>query len=121
VCLAYNPATDGRPGIDTTVQKLARRRYDRDRLDHVGLAFDGPTFAIAMDALDHPGPAKLGRIDRSVCATDTMPGVSRPEADAKLAEYVAILETALGPDGPRADGEPPTACYVKPRRAPACG
>jgi hypothetical protein len=105
-----------RGGRNIVVQRLCPGH----RVDHVGVAFDGPTFAITMDALDHPGRAKPGRIDRAVCATDTMPGVSRPEADAKLAEYAGILDAALGPNGPRAEGEPPMACYVKPRRGRAC-
>jgi triacylglycerol lipase len=104
-------------GSNIVVQRLCPGH----RVDHVGLAFDGPTFAIAMDALDHSGPAKLRRIDRAVCRTDTMPGVSRPEADAKLAEYAAILDAALGPNGPRAEGEPPAACYVRARRGRRCG
>ena len=103
-------------GRNIVVQRLCPGH----RVDHVGLAFDGPTFAIAMDALDHSGPARLGRIDRAVCATDTMPAVSRPEADAKLAEYAGILDAALGPNGPRAEGEPPPACYVEPRRGRPC-
>jgi hypothetical protein len=110
----------GRGGAEGRAQHRRPAAVPGPRVDHVGVAFDGPTFAITMDALDHPGRAKPGRIDRAVCATDTMPGVSRPEADAKLAEYAGILDAALGPNGPRAEGEPPMACYVKPRRGRAC-
>jgi triacylglycerol lipase len=81
-------------------------------VDHVGLAFDGPTYAIVMDALEHPGPARLSRISRAACQTDTMPGVTRAQANAELAIYSTILATALGPNGPRAQSEPPLACYV---------
>jgi triacylglycerol lipase len=81
-------------------------------VDHVSLAFDGPTYAIVRDALTHAGTAKLSRINRSVCSTDTMPGVTRTEANAKLAEYSKILAVALGPNGPRAQGEPRLARYV---------
>jgi triacylglycerol lipase len=81
-------------------------------VDHVSLAFDGPTYAIVRDALTHAGTAKLSRINRSVCSTDTMPGVTRPEANAKLAAYSKILAAALGPGGPRAQGEPRLARYV---------
>jgi pimeloyl-ACP methyl ester carboxylesterase len=82
------------------------------QVDHVSLAFDGPTSAIVFDALEHHGHAKLNRISRSACNTDTMPGVTRPEANAKLAEYSAILANDLGPHGPRAKREPALACYV---------
>jgi pimeloyl-ACP methyl ester carboxylesterase len=92
------------------------------RVDHNGLAFDGPTYAIAVDALDHRGPARPSRIDRSVCGQDTMPGVAREEADARLSAYGATLAELLGPSGPKATGEPPLACYATLRcRRPAGG
>jgi hypothetical protein len=80
---------------------------------HVSLAFDGPAYAIATDALDHKGPAKLSRIDAgAACSQPTMPGVTLDEAFAKLAQYAGMLTSLLGPDGPKAQGEPPLACYV---------
>lgn len=81
-------------------------------VDHIGLAFDGPTYAIVLDALDHKGPAKPSRIDPAVCLTDTMPGVDRADADARLLAYSPTLAELLGPNGPKAQGEPPLACYV---------
>jgi triacylglycerol esterase/lipase EstA (alpha/beta hydrolase family) len=81
-------------------------------VDHLGLAFDGPTYAIVIDALDHRGPADPSRIDRAVCATDTMPGVDRADAEARVLEYSATLAVLLGPTGPKAEDEPPLACYV---------
>jgi triacylglycerol lipase len=91
-----------------TVQDLCPDHH----VDHNGLPFDGPTYAIAVDALDHRGPAKLSRIDPAVCQQDTMPGVTRAEAEAKLQAYSATLAQLLGPNGPKAKGEPPLACYV---------
>jgi hypothetical protein len=41
-----------------------------------------------------------------------MPGVTEAEANAELEEYNVILGQALGPNGPRAQGELPLACYV---------
>jgi triacylglycerol lipase len=81
-------------------------------VDHVSLAFDGPASAIVLDALTHAGPARLSRINRAVCQTDTMPGVTRVEANHELTIYQAILAKALGPTGPRAHGEPRLECYV---------
>ncbi len=81
-------------------------------VDHLGLAFDGPTYAIVVDALDHRGPADPGRIDRSVCQTDTMPFVDRADAEARVLAYQGTLLQLLGPNGPKAEGEPPLACYV---------
>jgi pimeloyl-ACP methyl ester carboxylesterase len=80
---------------------------------HNDLPFDGPTYAIAADALDHAGPADLTRIDpAAACASDTMPGVDRADAEARLAAYTATLVQLLGPDGPKSPGEPPLACYA---------
>jgi triacylglycerol lipase len=97
-----------RGGTNVSVQQLCPGRY----VDHASLAFDAATFAIAVDAIDHVGPARLGRIDRSICGQDTMPGVTRAEANAKLIEYIPQLLAALRPGGPRAKREPRLACYV---------
>jgi hypothetical protein len=82
------------------------------QVDHVSLAFDGPTYAIVMDALRHNGPARLSRISRAACQTDTMPDVTRAEANQELAQYQVILAKALGPAGPRAVSEPALKCYA---------
>jgi hypothetical protein len=79
---------------------------------HNDLPFDGPAWAMAIDALDHRGPAELNRIDPAACAQDTVPGVSRADAEARLAAYSATLGQLLGPTGPKAEGEPPLAPYA---------
>jgi triacylglycerol esterase/lipase EstA (alpha/beta hydrolase family) len=83
------------------------------RVDHVGTAYDGPTFAIALDALRHPGPAKPRRI-ADPCAREVMPGVTPAQAQAKVASYQSKLSQLLGPNGPKAPGEPPLARYARP-------
>ncbi len=81
---------------------------------HNDLPFDGPGYAIVTDALDHAGPANLSRIDpAAACADDTMPGVDRAYANSRLAGYSATLAGYLGPNGPKAEGEPPLAPYVR--------
>jgi triacylglycerol lipase len=102
------PAATLRGASNVSVQQLCPGRY----VDHASMAFDAAAFAIAVDALDHEGPAKLNRIDRSICQQDTMPGVTRAEANAKLQEYIPALLAALRPGGPRAKREPRLACYV---------
>jgi pimeloyl-ACP methyl ester carboxylesterase len=79
---------------------------------HVNLAYDGPTSAIVLYALKHDGHVRLGAINRSACNHPLMPGVTQAKVNAVLAQYNAILAKALGPDGPRAPGEPKLACYV---------
>jgi triacylglycerol esterase/lipase EstA (alpha/beta hydrolase family) len=93
------------------IQQLCPGRY----VDHNSAVFDAVSFAVAIDALDHDGPAQPSRIDRSVCAQETMPGVTRAEANAKLQEYTPQILKALRPGGPRAKREPRLACYVKHR------
>jgi hypothetical protein len=84
-----------------------------DSSQHNDLPFDGPAWAIALDAIDHHGPADLARIDPSACALDTVPGVTRADAEARLAAYASTLVTLLGPTGPKAAGEPPLAPYAR--------
>jgi triacylglycerol lipase len=82
-------------------------------VDHVGTAYDGPTYELAMDALDHPGPAKPKRVGSKACRRDTMPGTTRAQAQAKVGAYQAKLNVLLGPTGPKAQGEPPLAPYAR--------
>src|SRR6185312_11696803 len=79
------------------VQDLCPGRF----ADHLSLAFDGAVYGLVLDALDHRGPA------------DTMPGTTRDEANTKLAEYGGTLQELLGPNGPKAEGEPPLAGYTQ--------
>ena len=49
------------------------------------------------------------------CARETMPGVTRAQAQAKVASYQSKLAELLGPNGPKAPGEPPLASYASAR------
>jgi hypothetical protein len=42
---------------------------------HIGTALDSVTFAAFQDALTHPGPAKLSRLPKDVCAHPYAPGL----------------------------------------------
>jgi triacylglycerol esterase/lipase EstA (alpha/beta hydrolase family) len=99
---------------NVSVQQLCPdHHFNPPELAHVSLAFDGPTYAIVVDALDHRGPATLSRIDaQSACSQATMPEVTLDEAYAKVADYATTLNYLLGPDGPKAPGEPSLACYA---------
>ena len=103
------PAEAGLRGAhNVTVQQLCAS----DQVQHVGLAYDGPTSAIVLDALRHGGQLKLSRINPAVCNTTLMPDVSQTDVNAALAQYNGILAKDLGPNGPHAQGEPAPACYV---------
>ncbi len=93
---------------NVTVQQLC----PSDQVQHVGLVYDGPTSSIVLDALDHGGHLKLGRISRAVCSGSLMPDVSPADVNSALSQYNVILAKDLGPTGPRAQSEPALACYV---------
>jgi len=80
---------------------------------------DPVAYALAVDALTHPGPASLPRIPASVCSQLLMPGVDPTNVNT----YVQILAAApglLAVDTPgfnlvgvrEVKSEPPLACYV---------
>jgi hypothetical protein len=80
---------------------------------------DPVAYALAIDALTHPGPADPARVPRSVCAQVYMPGVDPLTVNT----YLQILAAAPGllavPVGgvnlvgvPEVSAEPPLACYV---------
>jgi triacylglycerol esterase/lipase EstA (alpha/beta hydrolase family) len=80
--------------------------------DHFAIgSYDAVGYAIAMDALTHPGPAVPARIARSVCLQPFQPGVD-PATFAT--DYAAFVAYAGDSDGNAADvpAEPPLKPYV---------
>jgi putative serine esterase DUF676 len=80
--------------------------------DHLLLGITDPVaYALAVDALDHPGPADPARISPSVCAQLLQPGVDPLTFPTNfVAAAVALAETlALYP---HVAAEPPLACYT---------
>jgi len=69
---------------------------------------DPAAAALALDALDHDGPADPARIDRTVCAQPYHPGVDEATAPAQIAAALQSLFLNEGPAG----GEPALRCYV---------
>ena len=80
---------------------------------------DAVTYALVMDALDHPGPAVPSRISHSVCLQLYQPGVSLVDA----ATYLEILKAVPGLAAvdvpgvnvvgvPEVFAEPALGCYV---------
>jgi hypothetical protein len=97
---------------NVVVQDVCPDHHIDPTIAHVSLAFDGPAWALVVDALDHKGPADPRRIDAAACEAFTMPGVTLEEAIGKVQAYFGTLAELLGPNGPKAQGEPPLACYV---------
>ena len=84
-----------------------------DSTEHNGLGtVDNTAYALAVDALTHPGPADPSRIDPgSVCSTPLMPGVNPAtfpaDAAATLQDDLTNIFTH-----PPSSAEPPLKCYV---------
>jgi triacylglycerol esterase/lipase EstA (alpha/beta hydrolase family) len=80
--------------------------------DHLAYYYDPVAYALTIDALSNPGPANPARIDRGVCAQQSMPYV--PFSD--VPSYSVHLYNALFLDRlqnqPKASAEPPLKCYV---------
>jgi hypothetical protein len=72
---------------------------------------DPVAYALAIDAMDHPGPADPSRIPSSVCTQLFMPGVNPSTVATDIASAAAVLSTTLA-TYPYVSAEPPLACYV---------
>jgi hypothetical protein len=92
-----------------------------DVYEHLGVGTVDPVaYALAVNALRGPGPARPGQISRSVCSKVYMPGVNPANANIELQVLQAapgLLGVAVGPVAeafgvPALHHEPPLACYV---------
>ena len=72
---------------------------------------DPVAYAIAMDAIQHPGRADASRIDRSVCAQIGMPAVDPLSVPARFAATTAAFSAQLALQ-PRVVREPTLRCYA---------
>jgi lipase (class 2) len=81
---------------------------------------DPVAYALAVDALTHPGPANPARIPKTVCSQTYMPGVNPASAQLEinlLAAAPGLLTAAAAPVAlaigvPLVTAEPPLPCYV---------
>jgi hypothetical protein len=79
---------------------------------HAGMLFSPLTTALVVDALSHPGPADLGRIDLSaVCETYVAPGLTVADATATAGQIVAAGIRMLAYQ-PRLTSEPELRSYA---------
>jgi len=80
---------------------------------------DPVTYALVMDALDHPGPAVPSRVPASVCTQQYQPGIdpANPENYLQPVQLVPAIAAILVPGvnvvgAPETAEEPPLRCYV---------
>jgi hypothetical protein len=77
--------------------------------EHLQIGTVDPTAAaLALDALNNPGPAKRSRIDPTVCAQQFHPGVDPVTAPAEIAAALRSLYLDEAPTR----AEPALRCYV---------
>jgi hypothetical protein len=70
------------------------------------------TYAIAMDALNHDGPADPARIDRAVCGQALAPFVNPVTFPAAYAKAWGEIWTQIA-TYPRVKEEPPLKAYAR--------
>jgi triacylglycerol esterase/lipase EstA (alpha/beta hydrolase family) len=80
--------------------------------EHLGLGtYDPVAWALALDAVDHSGPADPSRIPSSVCTELAMPGVNPANVATDAAQFAAEIATAIA-GAEQVPAEPPLRCYV---------
>ena len=81
--------------------------------DHLGLGgYDAVAWAVAMDALNNPGPADPRRVDKAACDVGFMPAIDAEHFLDNSARAAPVLETGP-PDGvPGVPAEPEPRCWV---------
>ncbi len=83
-----------------------------DNAEHLAIGTSDPVaYALAIDALTHPGPADPSRIAPGVCAEQSMPGVDSATLASNYAAELSFIAQVIG-SYPRVPSEPPLACYV---------
>lgn len=81
--------------------------------EHLSMGSTDPVgYAVAVDALDHDGPADASRVDRSVCAAPLMPGVDPVALPVNEARYLGQVGTTIA-TYPRVNAEPALEAYAR--------
>ena len=95
-------------GRSMQIQDVCPGRRFVNGLDHIHMAGDAVAYALATDALDHPGPADPARVSRVNCGLDLFPGAD-PVKLATLGPQLAASFRGEG-YGPKVGREPKLHC-----------
>ncbi|MFD4628483.1 hypothetical protein ACFWPL_01070, partial [Streptomyces sp. NPDC058473] len=79
---------------------------------HIAMGADQVSYDLVDDAIEHPGPADSGRIDRAHCAEPIMP-LNSAEAVNALPGLLNYPVELLIHSQPWADAEPPLRDYAR--------
>ncbi len=89
--------------------------------EHLGVgSYDPTAYALAIDALDHTGPADPSRISPGVCTQLFMPGVNPATFATDEANFAASIAAAVA-GAEQVPAEPPLRCYVTATCPPSSG
>lgn len=100
--------SDYRVGTTTMVQDVCRGPF----AEHGSLIADAAAYALVVDALTHDGPARKGRIDRSVCGHMLLPG-TRPASMTGFLPPVLALTVGLADPLRWVGAEPRLPAYAR--------
>lgn len=79
-------------------------------MTHIGTAVDSVTFAAFVDAITHPGPAKVSRLPRNVCSHPYAPGLNVASTTALLSKAKTLTTTQIAAE-PTVTAEPKVWSY----------
>jgi Lipase (class 2) len=83
-----------------------------DPSEHLAIGtYDAVAYALALDAIEHPGPADPARIDRSVCTQPFQPGVDPKTFATDYGSTLASLANGAA-TATQLPAEPALRCYV---------
>jgi triacylglycerol esterase/lipase EstA (alpha/beta hydrolase family) len=83
-----------------------------DVSEHLGIGTqDNTAYALALNALSHPGPAVPSQISSTVCLDPLMPGINKATYPVDVANSLAGFAQNIA-SAPQVSSEPPLKCYV---------
>lgn len=93
-------------GRSIQIQDICPGRDIPGTQDHILMAVDAAAYALAVDALDHRGPAELGRADRGACSKVFLDDLD----SARLADVGPTVLTRASTEVTRS--EPTVRCFM---------
>jgi hypothetical protein len=103
-----HPSSVLKGATNILIQKICPGR----KVSHIGTALDSVTFAAFMDAITHPGPAKISRLPKNVCSHPYAPGLNATTTAAFLSATTGLI-TSQEASEPTVNKEPKVEAFYK--------
>jgi hypothetical protein len=107
-----NPTSALRGATNIVIQSVCPGRQD----NHITTGSDSVSYAALIDAVTHPGPAKVRRLPSHVCDRPFAPGLDEQTTRAGIQHLydIATPRTLQGADGGKVvSSEPPVRAYAR--------